>query len=457
MSALLPVAASPAESEGFDLIGQITPYTFSEALHLIPKLAAQLLARLNSLQQQQQQAASTAQLLNKKAALQQLLSIDLPEQLQQYSEQLQQAAAAWQAEQQQEQQQSAGMEDAGNADDSVFADLLGLGDDSGFEAANNTAAAAAAGVNEQLLDEFMSDADLAAAEDAAAQFAPSLGAARVRQQEQQMQLDQTDGIAEYWDGEADAAVFGWAMPAATGSSALWGSAVEDGSDSLADEPWEQLGVGSDDGNADAFELLFGDDGDDGAAPLAAAPAGNDDISDEAVQAATVLPVLSPATADFVASSMQDAELHSTPTAAASDAAAVPTTAAMFDAASAAATATSSAPSAELTAPNSSYSSTMPAEVGPAGTAAGADSFDDFFASLSLQQQCKVRSDEVSRQQQLAAAAALPEGLKHTMQQIVELLEVMVATQGSSSGNRSATVAVAGNDTGEGKELHLLFL
>ncbi|WIA29986.1 hypothetical protein OEZ86_000084 [Tetradesmus obliquus] len=317
----------------------------------------------------------------------------------------------------------------------------------------------------QLLDAFMSDADLAEAEDAAAQFAPSLG---VRQQQQQQQVepdDAADTFATLWDSEADAAGGGWQVPAAAGSSALWGSAAGDDSGSLEDEPWEQLSQGSKDGmsdGADAFELLFGQSGNDGSDRDAASAGGMDSMADTA--GAVLLPA-SDASADWASSSSADDTRHSAAAAALADTAETllldppPAAAAEAEAEAAPAAAGSdAAPAVAAAYPDSTTASTDPVSAALPGSGveqqAASDSFDEFLASLSLQQQSGLRNAQSSRRQQLAAAAAMPDGLKHTMQQIVHLLAVIVAAHDSrASGSLSSGSAAAKADTAAHQMLH----
>jgi hypothetical protein len=358
----------------------------------------------------------------------------LPEQLQQYSEQLQQASAAWHSEQ----QQAASAEAGADADGDAIADLLGLGDGFGFGSADSNMAAAAAIEGEPLLDVLMTDADLEAAEDAAAQFAPSLAAFSQQQQQQQMASGQADAYDSLWGVREDESDGGWQMPVAARSSALWGSAAGDDSASNDYEPWEQLDRGSDDDtaeDADAFELLFGSHA--GSTEVVETTAAGGDSAAVDIDGLAFSPAAGGGVADSVAISLEVEQQDSTGVAAAFDAAGVlvlDTAAgvAMDDIHMAAA-------------PESTAAVAAAAPSSEAEQQAATDSFDDFLASLSLQQKSGLHTAGASRQQQLAAAAAMPEGLKHTMQQIVDLLHVLVAAQGSS---KDSTAAAAASDTGK---------
>lgn len=470
----------PAESEGFDLIGQITPYTYSEALQLIPKLAAQLLARLHSLRLPSSaepghaDAAPHLRLAGQEAALQELLRVQLPEQLQQYTQQ--QVAAAQHAKEQQMQQQRT--ENAGvfAADTAAIADLLGLGDAVGFGPAaaaskesDQAAAAAAAEDVLQLFDtQFQTDDDLAAAVAATTQFAPDLHEALQQQQRQQQRAEQQDQLlmhhsyADFWDAEEGAEQHvGPSAAASKEADAMWGPGAAE--TLTEDEPWAVFGSGSSTGCADAvedtFALLFGDKDagpiessteDASALITGAAAADPADLAAAAVAAGSSQPLAALPShslhedgpdADTVQLQDQDSASRNSRDRHKPHAAA-------------AATAEASSP-AGLVAPAQGFlagaaggdttlemkfsggaAATVDAQVAEQQTAK--DSFDEFLTNLPLVQQAQLYNNSAaggSNSHQLCAAAALPDTLKHTIQEVLDLLQELAAAH--NSGSRSS--------------------
>jgi hypothetical protein len=200
-----------AETEGFDLVGQIAPYTVAEALALIPKLASQLLARLQH-KKSTLPAQATSTVAEKEAALLQLVQIDLPAQLQQYQEQAADVASAAAA-------QASGCGTAGQygSSDDAIADLLGLGEDEWAQELLPYGEQQQQTYTDVAPAELQTDADLAAAAAAAARYAPDLHAA-VRQQQQAQAQEDGSATSEQmsdWDCADDDAyelLFGVASP-----------------------------------------------------------------------------------------------------------------------------------------------------------------------------------------------------------------------------------------------------
>lgn len=239
-----------AETEGFDLMGQIAPYSVAEALALIPKLAAQLLARLQH-GRSSLSAQAASMFADREAALQQLLQADLPYELQQYLDSMQAAEATTGT--QRPQHPSA---------DADVADLLGLDDDDWFEQLTAPAAAPAEQQNTQvdfMPMELQTDEDLAAAAAAAAQLAPDLHIAQHSEEAAQHQADDSDAY-DLLFGAASASIVDGGLqdrvdvvPGATGVD---GDAA---AEAAAAADWAGDAGNDDD---DAYQLLFAGEADD---------------------------------------------------------------------------------------------------------------------------------------------------------------------------------------------------
>ena len=285
-----------AETEGYDLIGQITPYTYSGALELIPKLAAQLLTRLQSLQPAGANPRSAdAGIEAARSEVQTLLSVELPQLLFKYSQQFQSATAGVQQDQQ---LNTSFSRDADNID-GAFRDLdelLGFGGDTQLWLANASTlgdAAAApdpeegnsrprrsvAGAAVDCDIEYLTDADIAQAAAATSSLAPDLHK-EVAQQQQEGDGDDlpawmVDGGLEGWDyGEVDAAATA-DLHAPQNSWFAELSNNAEGTHTSSGEAANQAGL-------DALDILFGggygqgEDGSTAAAyPAVAAPGAAD--------------------------------------------------------------------------------------------------------------------------------------------------------------------------------------
>jgi hypothetical protein len=422
-----------AETEGFDLVGQVAPYTVAEALALIPKLASQLLARLQHRRSTlPAQAASTV--AEKEAALVHLVQTDLPAQLQQYQEEAADAAAAAAAA-----AQASGRGTAGQygSSDNAIADLLGLGED---EWAQELLPYGEQQQQQQQeyrdLDsvELQTDADLAAAAAAAARYAPDLHAAVQEQQQAQAQEDggaASDQMSD-WAADDDAyeLLFGAASPSGMGgvlqeweavpavaahpdstAAAAAATAASDhlatdaGSGSLAGQP-------EDGGEDDAYALLFGDAA---------------DLSEDAMSVGSgswqSLDTSHPAEGNAIrpeGARETAAELRS----GASMAAAASASYAGSNSANAAAA--SHAHAAAFAAANSEAA--LPAAAGQPQEF----DLDDFVASLSLHSQAHLQRPEAAAAMCRSSALQLPESLKNAIRQTLDILDTIVSAHRSAA-------------------------
>jgi len=397
-------------------VGQITPHTFPDALALIPKLAAQLVARLGSMQHRLPPSSSdgshaAAAAEECMSALQQLLQHELPVQLQQYTEQMQQAAAAAAAVQV-EAAATAGnagttAQGASTADvDFDIADLLGLGpehmvlDEPTVLAAQHSSVGA--GVS-SLVADLQTDDDLTAAAAAAASYAPDLHqAVELRQQQQQQAFEASPqgpdtpwvdefellfGTSPDMHGTAaapdDSLLPGWTDMAAAAAAAL---------QPVGTPHAAAAGCAEDDD--DVFGMLFGAAGTN----LSRVQAGDQD----------------PPSPDAAAEPAHPQGLQAVSAQGGSSAAAVAPASSGAEAADAGAASTQAA---------------------AAAGEAQQYSLDDFIASLSLEDQSQVLLPPPAGSSCRQSAVLLPEGLKFVVQQVLNLLEDLVGLYNSSHSTK----------------------
>jgi len=428
-----------AETEGFDLVGQIAPYSVAEALALIPKLAAQLLARLQH-GRSSLSAQAASMFADREAALQQLLQSDLPYELQQYLDSMQAAEATTGK---QGPQHPSGQHPYADA---AVADLLGLDDDDWFDQLTAPAAAPAA---QQSQVEFMpmelqTDGDLAAAAAAAAQLAPDLHIAQHSEEESQGQADDNEPY-DLLFGAASASIVGgglqdWVdvVPDAAGVD---GDAAAE-SEAVAAADWAG-DAGDDDAGDDAYQLLFAGEADDTVSLDSGSwqSGGHGQaVSDPLVAPdntvaglATDLAAGDPSWPD----SLQDAPPHSSTT--------------LFAA----------VPGVDTHAPADPASVVAATEISAAasdsGSAADASEPFDleafFVYSLSVQDRAKLEAPATKAAK--SSSLALPERLRAAVRQALGLLEALVAATASSSSTVSNSGKAAQGDAASVQLLHKL--
>eukprot|EP00775_Hariotina_reticulata_P003371 gene3371-3646_t len=415
--ALVKVHLSPA-SEGFDLIGQILPYSYIEALQLIPKSAAAILARLKSLQSDK---AATAPLSMNSTLhrLQQLLLLDLPEQLSQHSHQLEQAMAA---QQKHNQTMLDGEEGGWATSGDAIADLLGLNDGMDWETSSAVP---------DIVPPFMSEADLAAAASAAEQFAPSLLQVDPQgvQKEDVFGVFSLDSSVNAWEDRDETADWSLAMtqePGANPSSAgpenafdlLFGDsdgAAADASDRLDTLPAPGMADSSPDVSDNSFELLFG----------------SDSSTDHDLEDATSRSDREPEPMDLdtsESSSKREMQNDLSDTSALPDQRLASTTLQLQQAGSPFST-SAGLPAAVSIGPAGDAMAAAPSATHQAETSG---SFGEFVAGLSLQQRAQLQSGEGRLGCSLQPVAALPVPLVETVQQALDLLEELLLPSGSDA-------------------------
>lgn len=413
-----------AETEGFDLIGQITPYTYAEALHLLPSMASELVVRLEGLKEHGN-AAHAANLAEREAALQHLLGTQLPEMMQQYTQQLQQAAASMHA------QQHPLADAVETADDTAaIADLLGLAEEVPASLAGvSTSEMAAGAVHDELLDaEYQSEEDLHRATQAVGQTAPDIfdrlqaethSPATFRESsDDPFAEDFHQDLTPFWETPQDVAY----LDSETNDGEPWTSPNADGS------------LESGDG-ADVFELLFSSDA---------------DAQEGAAASDLEQPIVSPAAqaADQLASSPAEVSAADS-----TDVAAVCSDSATLQGI-AGSSATSTADSADLLSTLGDGVIASVADGHGADQAAAEEprasdayNFDEFVASLSLQQQSQLSRSADTRDN---ALAKLPSALQLAVQDMIDILEDLVAAY---SHNTSSRAQAAGQDVAVRQMLH----